>query len=246
MSRRLAVILIFPIFILGCGIFSAKQSTPTSNIPTKRPTVRITPKTQPTESPNTTDNPTKPSIFSYTLGSELYTADFSGSDWDKFESDNCQAEANLPRFVITLKKEDWFCFKYAGSNFTNFMAHTVVSANQTSVTAYGLVFRRVDAKNYYNLNVSNNGSIRFDKKVNDEWVEILDWFTTPSIKTGTALNDLKLVVLNDQFAVIINDKVVTTVRDKEFSEGSIGINCDSYQDQPVTCTYESLVINQVN
>ncbi|MBU0491139.1 MAG: DUF1080 domain-containing protein [Chloroflexi bacterium] len=88
--------------------------------------------------------------------------------------------------------------------------------------AYGMAFRLLDGDNYYSFAISGDGHWRFNKQVDNEWVDIVKWSTSDAVKKGNQPNVLRVVCNGQDFELYINDQKVGSAQDGFLSQGKVG------------------------
>ncbi len=106
-------------------------------------------------------------------------------------------------------------------------AITTVSVQQISgplTYAYGLVFRRPSAGNYYEFEVDSNGKWIFDKTVNGKTTTIDNFTANAAIKKGlNQVNTLTVKAQGSHFIFSVNGTQVGTADDTTFTSGKTGL-----------------------
>lgn len=93
--------------------------------------------------------------------------------------------------------------------------------------ALGIGFRRQDGRNYYNLMINGKGEYLLRKSVNRSWQSITNWTFSPAIKTGRAMNRLKIMARGTEITLWANGQLLGTWQDTSFSEGLIALALSS-------------------
>ena len=98
--------------------------------------------------------------------------------------------------------------------------------------AGGLVLRRVDSNNFYEVSISPRGYHRVRKMVGGTFSIIQPWTKSAAVLLGQATNRLKVICKGDQMAVFVNGQHVTTVRDKAVMQGQVGLRAEAFEGKP--------------
>lgn len=85
---------------------------------------------------------------------------------------------------------------------------------------YGLIFRKSGAQNYYFFEVSDSGEYALFLRYNNEWVTIIDWTKSSTIKKSET-NRITVIGEGSHFIFLINDSFVADAIDERVKAGSI-------------------------
>lgn len=166
-----------------------------------------------------------------------YADDFSNSSsgWETLSdiSADVKYDAGMLRFII--KQENLTQWSVAGKVFQDaaYEADAQPNGGPTD-NGYGLIFRVKDRKNFYHFEISSDGYWRAGTMTNGSWDNWDDWAAHPAIKTGNAVNRLKVVMKGSTFTFFVNDQQVAQKEDKTFALGDVGLFSLTLIDMPGT------------
>ena len=107
-----------------------------------------------------------------------------------------------------------------GSDFS--LSVDVRRLNGPPNIAYGLIIRHSEGS-YYVFNARDDGYFRFSLWEGSEWVTIIDWTETLSIRSGET-NHLEVIARDTEFEFYINDVYVGDAADEAISAGDNGLS----------------------
>jgi hypothetical protein len=87
---------------------------------------------------------------------------------------------------------------------------------------YGVVFRYQDENNFYAFVISGSGYFGVYKRVNGEYVPLVDFQPSQAIQTGQGSNILQVVAKGAKLWLLINNQEVANLDDTSFQMGRIG------------------------
>jgi hypothetical protein len=221
-------------------------SQPNAALPTVTPdlnaalTQTVTPPA-PTATPSPSATPAGPEIA---LGNQIFEDDFSQAGrWNTGE-DNVQRVAVADgQMIIALKVNDRFTLVY---NITRrardfFASVTGAAAACLFRDRYGLLFRVLDANNYYQFEVDCDGRYRLAKVVNGTLTALRDWTADPAIHVGGGtVNELGVRAASATLEVFANGRSLSSVSDSTYTEGAFGLYAGSGLSSAYTATFDNL------
>jgi hypothetical protein len=83
---------------------------------------------------------------------------------------------------------------------------------------YGLIFRRVDSKNYYLFLVRDDGNFELVRMFEGEWTFLIEWIKVVAIRSGE-VNRLEVIAKGDEFTLYINSEHVGEYSDSQLASG---------------------------
>jgi hypothetical protein len=94
--------------------------------------------------------------------------------------------------------------------------------NGPSDSLWGLIFRKVDDKNYYVFQIDQQGHYALYAYYQDNWETLLPWTESPSI-SSSQFNRLAVVGKGTDFWLFVNDQFVAESHDDRLTSGQIGL-----------------------
>ncbi len=173
----------------------------------------------------------------------LYFDDFGDptSGWTEESDENGAWGYRDGVFFITITAANWLKWDYTDQTYDDFTLQ--VDAQQTmgaDDNEYGVLFRYVDADNFYSFDVAGDGSFAVFKNENDEWITLVDWQESAYINPIGQLNRLKVICQGDQIAVYANDQELASLTDDSFSQGDIGLFAGTFDEPPIEAIFDNL------
>jgi Tol biopolymer transport system component len=124
---------------------------------------------------------------------------------------------------------------YPDRTFSDFTAEVQVRF-ETDVgrVGGGLVYRWEDNDNFYRVRIFNTGEYDVKKRLEGEWRSLVDLTESPHIRTGTAVNVLKMVAVGELMQIYVNDQHVADFSDSSFREGRVGVYASVQTESPIS------------
>jgi hypothetical protein len=140
--------------------------------------------------------------------------------------------------TITVTAASQYAYSLINGTYDDFGALVDLQPVGPGYAEYGIMFRwssnpdGSDAQGYQ-LTVTTNGTYRFYKALNGQWVDppLIPSTSSPYIKQGNARNVVAVLAQGPSLSVLINGALVSTVTDSSVSSGSVGFFAAT-QDQP--------------
>ncbi len=178
------------------------------------------------------------------LAPPAYSDHFRQADglWGVDESDETAIFYSAGTLQINLKAPQWTVWTSATITATNFYAEAdSFHVRGPLNNQLGLVFRLVDNDNFYLYSISHAGYFRLDKKVDGEWVTLLEWAESTAIVSGEGVaNLLGVLAEGDQLTLLANGTVLATYQDDSYAQGGIGVAAGVFEDADVLVAFDDL------
>lgn len=204
--------------------FVVVTATPPPATPPPTPTATATKATTPTSTLTPTPKPTP--NFPLT-----FSDDFSNAESGLDVSGQLTYVYDQGAYVLQSFQENYFGARFRErpvvSDFILEVDARIVEGPDNA--ALGISFRRQDARNYYNLMVNGKGEYLLRKSVNRSWQSVgtANWTFSPAIKTGRAMNRLKIMARGSEITLWVNGQQISTVQDSSFTEGQVAFALQS-------------------
>ncbi|MBI3360892.1 MAG: hypothetical protein HY023_07260 [Chloroflexi bacterium] len=236
--------------LVGCGLVPPSLPTPPPVAATIRartpvptftpapPTETFAPSATPQAAAISTADPAHPPagelLFEYTFD--------SAGNWGVGEDEASRIAAAGGVLNITLKRADWTTWTFAGRKAGGFYAE--VSADVATCgqdDSYGLLFRVVDANNFYLFGLGCDARYRVRHRQDGEWNALVDWTPTPAIRAGGGARNLLAVrALGDEFKFFVNGEYLGSASDSSFAEGTFGLFAQAGLDAGLSVDFDNL------
>jgi len=108
---------------------------------------------------------------------------------------------------------------------------------------YGVIFRQVDADNYYFFAISRSGSYGLWRLEDDEWTTVIEWTMTDAIDVSEdALNRLGILAEGTQLTLLVNDVALAQVEDETFASGKVALALGTFDEAGAEVAFDNLDI----
>ena len=162
------------------------------------------------------------------------------SQQDTFKCGYLAKEQYYSIELYTTQRAAW---AYHNKVYTDFSAGVDAAAVYGSVAGgYGLVFRMVDADNYYYFGVSNQGTWGLWKRTSQVWQALLGPTDSSAINTGAVWNHLQVLCEGTSITLYVNDVFVGSTTDGSFASGRIGLMGESADVGGVQMVFDDLAV----
>jgi hypothetical protein len=179
-------------------------------------------------------------------GAELFKDDFSQDSglWEIFADENGASAAIADGHLeITVNTKSIVGFAMAAINLTDFdLTVTTTQISGGLANGYGVIFRYIDESNFYRFDISGDGLWGVSRRLNDQWIPIVELTASPAIQTGYASNTVRLVVRGSQFEFYANGVLLGQATDANLPVGRIGLFASTFDDPDTRVSFDDLVI----
>lgn len=189
--------------------------------------------------------PTATAVPTESLTDVYFMDDFSdpASGWKNGESSNGNASAEYSQgtYQVTIEIADtiykiWREYRYADVQIeVDVMFDLSVSENNA-----GVVCRLKDNDTYYALRIAyrnDRGYYKISLRENAEWKDLMDWEESPTISQGT--NHISASCIDNQITLSVNGRELVSIADNTIPEGKVGVYAGSWDDFPITITFDN-------
>lgn len=140
-------------------------------------------------------------------------------------------------------KASYICYSPAGQVGDAVFTVTATQVSGPTTYAYGLVFRRPSAGNYYEFLIDSNSKWLFDKVQGGNTTHLVDFTSNSAIKGGlNQLNTLSVQAQGSHFVFSVNGTQVGTFDDTTFTTGDTGLAGND----GIDVAYTSLNISKIS
>jgi uncharacterized protein YgiM (DUF1202 family) len=222
-----------------------------TNTPTETATATPSPSTTPTPAPTLTPSPTPTEPPAETLA--VVTPRFGAvplyissalDDVGVSLSSGSVAAQTLKEVVIDLSEEDdtvrWRTFADEHEDFA--MGGSIAWGPGATEDYCGFIFREKDNDNFYVLQISREGQMWFDARVNGKWRDKSVVIDGKEVRTGEKdINQVILTVKGGKFSAYINGKLAGEFSDNTLERGAVGMMAGTYSKSDETsCTFKDV------
>lgn len=160
--------------------------------------------------------------------------DYSGADYSHFYKDG------EFHFAVTGKDvtgNAWIELKDLGTRYR--LQVRTRRLGGPELNNYGLLFGGQDDFNYSTFRISDSGSYRLARYVQDHWEDLVPWTQTSAVD-HSGNNTLTLLVDGTQIYACVNNVLVSTANDPALKTGRVGMILGAY-DEPVHVHFDDIV-----
>lgn len=172
-----------------------------------------------------------------------YEDDFSDSSsgWDDAFGQSFTKQYGNNQYHIEITTSNLVVWGLANRNAGDFeMEVEATSELPESGITYGIIFRYVDANNYYRFDVADDGFFLLTKFQNGVWETLVDWTASDAIIKGQATNVLKVSAFGNQITVYANGQELATVMDDTFTDGNFGFFTSTFEGEHSWVSFDNL------
>lgn len=106
---------------------------------------------------------------------------------------------------------------------------------------FGVIFRQVDADNFYFFAISSDGYYRLQKRVDGQWETLIPWTESDHIAIDEySVNQIGVLAQGNQIGLLVNDTVVGVVTDDSFATGFIALAASTLDEPGVEIAFDDL------
>jgi hypothetical protein len=107
---------------------------------------------------------------------------------------------------------------------------------------YGALCRYSDAKNYYAMEVSEDGYYSIWKKQAGKITALVDWTETDALTPGSQPGHLTFTCIDDTLSIIQNGKLIGKAMDTALPTGGIGLVAGTWEKGGLAVSFRSLIV----
>jgi len=147
-------------------------------------------------------------------------------------------------FHIKVDAPEWIGWSAGEITTTDFLLEVDTQYVDGPADAeYGVIFRQVDADNYYFFAISRSGSYRLWRLEDGEWTTMVEWTETDAIDTSEdALNRLGVLAEGAQLTLLVNDVALTQLEDETFASGKVALALGTFDEAGAEVAFDNLDI----
>lgn len=239
---------------------------PTSLLPAGRPTSTPAPLIMPAVSPDTPapadtpapENTAAPAATDAALPVNTAAANAAGAlifedlfdtagPWAVGDTTDSNVAVSGGALTYIQKTPGTFSYRIIGRQGNDFRAEvsTALPKGCGSGDKFGLMFRILDASNYYIFQIDCEGRYRLMRFVGGAGTALIDWSQSTAIKRGVnAANTLRVETRGNSMTVFINGEQLDTASDSIFANGRFGLWVGSNVTKNFTVVFDELRVYQ--
>jgi len=171
--------------------------------------------------------------------------DFSTPEggWDETSDLQSVKKYENGQYHISVNARELFIWSTAGQDLADFMVEVeTTQVSGPNDNGYGLLFRFQDDRHFYRFDISGDGFYFLSKRLENQWVTLIDWTASPFIHKGQATNRLKVICQGSQISLYVNDRHLTDFSDVSYSHGDIGLFAGTLSQGGVHISFDNLKV----
>ncbi len=147
-------------------------------------------------------------------------------------------------FHIKVDAPEWIGWSAGEITTTDFLLEVDTQYVDGPADAeYGVIFRQVDADNYYFFAISRSGSYGLWRLEDGEWTTMVEWTQTDAIDISEdALNRLGILAEGAQLTLLVNDVALTQLEDETFASGKVALALGTFEEAGAEVAFDNLDI----
>jgi hypothetical protein len=164
--------------------------------------------------------------------------------WDEFTENEGQAQIADGLMTISVSAPWSVAFSMAAINVSDFDV-TVNAILETSeaTNSYGILFRYVDERNFYRLDLTADGLWGVSRYRNDQWISLLELEASPAIRTELGVvNTLRIVGKDKDFAFYSNGIKLGAISDNNLPVGRLGLFASTFDGSTIQVNFDDLTV----
>lgn len=178
----------------------------------------------------------------------LFRDDFSQDRllWDVFAEADGQAQIADGLMTISVSAPWSVAFSMAAINVSDFDV-TVKAILETGepTNSYGIVFRYVDERNFYRLDLTGDGLWGVSRRHDDQWISMMELETSPAIRTEPgAVNTLRIVGKDKDFVFYSNGIILGNASDNNIPVGRLGLFASTFDGTTIQVHFDDMTVVQ--
>lgn len=174
----------------------------------------------------------------------LFYDDFSQNRglWEIFSEADAKAQIDNGQMDLTITQPGKIALAMSALNVADFdlsVSSTLTGGGLTN--SYGLVFRYIDNGNFYRLDLTGDGLWGVSRRLNDQWISMVDLKASPAIQVGlTKPNALRILARGGTFMFYANGTLLGSVSDNNLPVGRIGLFASTFDDPTVQVGFDNV------
>ena len=147
-------------------------------------------------------------------------------------------------FHIKVDAPEWIGWSAGEITTTDFLLEVDTQYVDGPADAeYGVIFRQVDADNYYFFAISRSGSYGMWRLEDGEWTTMVEWTQADAIDISEyALNRLGILAEGAQLTLLVNDVALTQLEDETFASGKVALALGTFDEAGAEVAFDNLDI----
>lgn len=165
------------------------------------------------------------------------------ANWGQGDSEEHRRWIEGSELHILIEQDNWAAWsapRSPGHAYRDFVAATVCRKVSDVSGACALLFRYQDNDNYYYFHVSHNGYYKLGKRLDGQWVNLIEWTASDAVAQGD--NTLEVECSRSDITVLVNERELATVSDSAFAAGDVGLLAEAFDDPGVHVAFDWIIV----
>ncbi len=166
--------------------------------------------------------------------------------WELFNEDGATSQIANGQLSISITEPHTVAFSISALNISDFELTIQTSVAGGGLTnSYGLVFRYVDNRNFYRLDLTGDGLWGVSRRLNDQWISIVELKASPAIQTGlNKPNMIKILGRSGSFMFYANGTLLGAINDNNLPVGRIGVFASTFDDATAQVSFDEISVTK--
>lgn len=176
----------------------------------------------------------------------IFQDDFSdpNSGWDDTSWEDGAVHYLDQEYHVSVYPKSWLVWSYQGQEMDDLIISVDARVESpTGVGDYGVICRLVDDKNFYALEVSEDGYFSIWKEVDGESFTLYDWTFSDSIPADRPFR-IDAACVGNRLLLGVNDVLLADVTDDTFSSGRFGLIAGTLEQGNLTVAFDNYTVYQ--
>jgi hypothetical protein len=223
--------------------------TPAAETPSPTPSPMVTPTPVNTPRPTATRTPTPP-VVTFLKGQQVYLEDFGGKvvEWP------LAIDASVKRFVqdgrynlqvIPSRLGEWDCPRKIVTNTDMVLEFSARLEDGPETNTYGVLFRFLDNKNFYWLQIAPAGTWELGRMVGGVWSLLISPTASEAIPRGKQPAAVRLAAKGGAFAFFVNGAQLATIADASLPAGGACLSVSARGEGGGRMSFDDLTIWEI-
>jgi hypothetical protein len=185
------------------------------------------------------------STISESGGDVLFSDDFSSSSsgWEVGSYETGTVGYGNGAYVVTANGLGDTMWGVANRSFDNIAINVEarqIRAPSNDNNDYGVVCRLQPNGNGYFFLISGDGFYAILRADDDDFVPLIDWDTSNTIRQGNSTNDLHVICDGASLSLYVNGDIVASATDFTYRSGDLALTATSYEETMTEVHFDNL------
>jgi hypothetical protein len=253
---RLGRLALASLALAGCSVAPLPLPTPTAAptaertaVPTLTPPPPPSATLPPSPTPAPSDTAPPPSPTADTLvepggGELLFEEPFNAAGtWGVEDTETHAIAVADGALRITIKAADWRAFALSSRLADFYLEVTATAADCGGEDSYGVLYRYVDADNFYYFGLGCGARYRARHYQDGEWKELINWTQADVVASGEGENGervLGLRAVGERFYFFANGQFLAEAADSALADGRLALLANSSPEAGLSVAFDDL------